>query len=61
MLRIVAVQEALPHEKGILQALKRWVEKHFIFTDQTGRKITPNHQSIRSVKQALKLITRLPR
>ncbi|MCZ8485366.1 hypothetical protein O9993_04815 [Vibrio lentus] len=35
-------------EKGILQAfLKRWVEKHFTFTDQTGRKLRPTISQFR--------------
>ncbi|CAK4070092.1 hypothetical protein [Vibrio sp. 16] len=42
LLQAVASKQAAPLKRGTLQAfLKRWVEKHFTFTDQTGRHLRP--------------------
>lgn len=42
LLQSIASKEATPMKSVILQSfLKRWVEKHFIFTDQTGRRLRP--------------------
>ncbi len=42
LLQSVAAQQATPMKSTILQPfLKMWVEKHFTFTDQTGRRLRP--------------------
>lgn len=42
LLQSVSSNKATPIKSGILQMfLKRWMEKHFTFTDQTGRRLRP--------------------
>ncbi len=42
LLQTVASKQATPMKRTVLQAfLRGWVEKHFIFTDQTGRRLRP--------------------
>lgn len=42
LLQAVASKKATPMKSTILQGfLKKWIEKHFTFTDQTGRKLRP--------------------
>lgn len=42
LLQTVAAQQATPMKSAVLQPfLRGWVEKHFTFTDQTGRRLRP--------------------
>ncbi|WP_045414312.1 phage integrase N-terminal SAM-like domain-containing protein [Vibrio owensii] len=42
LLQTVVAQKATPIKRGTLQVfLIKWIEKHFTFTDQTGRKLRP--------------------
>ncbi|TCV26930.1 MULTISPECIES: phage integrase N-terminal SAM-like domain-containing protein [Vibrio] len=42
LLQTVVAQQATPMKNATLQDfLRKWVERHFIFTDQTGRRLRP--------------------